>query len=190
MIQINRLSEFTSQASSEEADRTEAFVRLFSQHESFIRGFLLTLLPNRSECDDLFQRTSIILWRKFDLYQQGTNFGAWACQIAKLEVQNYLRIHSRDKLHFSDGLLSSLADVRQALSDELELRREALQHCVAKLRPVDQKIVEHCYGSESTTVKDAAARLNRPVNTLYKALVRIRRALYECIELALKAGGC
>lgn len=189
MIQVNRLEEFTSQASGEEVDRTEAFVRLFSQHESLIRGFLLTLLPHRGECDDLFQRTSIILWRKFDSYQPGTDFGAWACQVAKLEVRNYLRIRSRDKLHFSDALLSSLADVRQALSDELELRREALRHCVAKLRPADQEIVQHCYGHQSTTAKDAAERLSRPVNTLYKALVRIRRALYECIERRLRAGG-
>lgn len=187
MIQVNRLSQFTSEPGADSADRAEAFVRLFSQHESLIRGFLLTLLPSRSECDDLFQRTSIILWRKFDSYQPGTDFGAWACQIAKLEVRNYLRIRSRDKLHFSESLLSSLADVRQTLSDELELRREALRHCVAKLRPADQEIVQHCYGPQSTTAKDAAARLNRPVNTLYKALIRIRRALFECVERAMSS---
>lgn len=186
MVQVNRLTELTL---DERADRTEVFVRLLSQSEPLIRGFLLTLLPNRAECDDLFQRTCIILWRKFGDFEPGTDFGAWACQIAKLELRNYLRVRRRDKLQFSDSLLTSLADVRQTLSDELEVRREALRHCIAKLRPADQDIVQHCYGPQSTTAKDAAARLSRPVNTLYKALIRIRRALYECVERALKSGG-
>jgi RNA polymerase sigma-70 factor, ECF subfamily len=189
MIHVNRLTNLMAISDGEEADRTEEFVRLFSQHESLVRGFLLTLLPNRSEVDDLFQRTSIVLWRKFRDFHPGTDFGAWACQIAKLEVRNYLRVRSRDRLHFSDALLTSLADVRQALSDELDLRREALRHCVAKLRPADQEIIQHCYGPQSTTAKDAAEKLSRPVNTLYKALIRIRSALYECVERALKASG-
>src|SRR5262245_7286487 len=104
MIQVNRLTGLTSEASGEQADRTEAYVRLFSQHEALVRGLLMTLIPNRSECDDLFQRTSIVLWRKFGDFQPGTNFGAWACQIAKHEVRNYVRARSRDRLHFSDAL--------------------------------------------------------------------------------------
>jgi RNA polymerase sigma-70 factor (ECF subfamily) len=169
------------------AERTEEFVRLLTQHQTLIRGFIFTLLPYRSEADDLFQRTSIVLWRKFDQFQIGSDFGAWGCQIAKLEVRNFLRVGRRDRLCFSDELLTSLADTRIALDSELELRREALRHCVAKLRPADKKIVNKCYGPQSTTAKDAAVELGRPLNTLYKALIRIRRSLFECIERTLRA---
>jgi RNA polymerase sigma-70 factor (ECF subfamily) len=128
-----------------------------------------------------------VLWRKFDQFEDGSDFGAWACQIAKLEVRNFLRVGRRDRLCFSDDLLTSLADMRLALDNELELRREALLHCVEKLRPADKKIIHSCYGPQATTVKDAAERLGRPVNTLYKALIRMHRTLFECIERTLRA---
>jgi RNA polymerase sigma-70 factor (ECF subfamily) len=189
MIQLNPLTGFASKSDNGGLNRTDEFVRLFSQHEPLVRGFLLTLLPSTGETDDLFQRTSIVLWQKFDEFEPGSNFGAWACQIAKLEVRNHLRVRNRDRHLFSDALLVSLAEVRQALSDELELRREALRHCITKLRPSDQEIIQQCYGPQTTTVKDVAESLGRPVNTLYKALIRIRQALFECVERALKAGG-
>jgi RNA polymerase sigma-70 factor (ECF subfamily) len=185
---MNRLKGYVSALRDDSAgDRTEEFVRLLSQYQTLIRGFLFTLLPNRTEADDLFQRTSIVLWRKFDQFQVGSDFGAWACQIAKFEVRNFLRVERRDRLCFSDELLTSLADIRLALDNELELRREALRHCLGKLRRIDRQIIHQCYGPESTTAKDAADRLGRPANTLYKALIRIRRALFECIERTLKA---
>src|SRR5215208_1241171 len=138
---MNRLQGYMPVESEElVVERTEEFVRLLTQHQSLIRGFLFTLLPFHSEADDLFQRTSIVLWRKFQQFQIGSDFGAWACQIAKLEVRNFLRVGRRDRLCFSDELLASLADMRLAIDTELGLRREALRQCVAKLRPDDKKI--------------------------------------------------
>jgi RNA polymerase sigma-70 factor (ECF subfamily) len=185
---MNRLQGYMPGKSEESvAERTEEFVRLLTQHQSLIRGFLFTLLPFHSEADDLFQRTSIVLWRKFDQFQIGSDFGAWACRIAKFEVQNFKRVEKRDRLCFSDELLTSLADMRLVLDHELELRQEALRQCMAKLRPADKTIVQKCYGPQATTAKEAAAQIGRPVNTLYKALTRIRRALLECIERKLNA---
>ena len=159
----NRLQEYMPPRSDDPcADRTEEFVQLLTQHQTLIRGFLFTLLPHRAEADDVFQRTSIVLWRKFDQFQIGSDFGAWACQIAKLEVRNLLRAGKRDRLCFSDSLLASLADMRLALDNELELRREALRHCVEKLRPTDKQIIHNCYGPRSTTAKDAACATRSP----------------------------
>ena len=189
MNSINRLKEYETVTNGDSsARRTEEFVRLLSQYQPLIHGFIFTLLPNRTEADDLFQRTSILLWRKFDQFEAGTDFGAWACQIAKLEVRNFIRVRSRDRHRFSDDMLSSLADIRLALDSELELRREALRQCVAKLRDSDKQIIHHCYGPQATTAKEAAGRLGRPINTLYKALIRIRRVLFECIERTVRTG--
>src|SRR5829696_2732090 len=132
MTFMNRLQGYRPAESEEPVvERTEEFVRLLTQHQSLVRGFFFTLLPFHSEADDLFQRTSIVLWRKFDQFEIGSDFGAWGCQIAKLEVQNFKRVEKRDRLCFSDELLTSLADMRLALDHELELRREALRDCMA-----------------------------------------------------------
>ena len=49
--------------------------------------------------------------------------------------------------------------------------------------------MRHCYGDSRVTFKSVAQTLGRPVNTVYKALNRIRKALYECIERTLSVEG-
>jgi RNA polymerase sigma-70 factor (ECF subfamily) len=168
---------------------TEAFVGLFAQNQYDIHTFILTLVPNWADADDVMQATSIVLWRKFPQFQPGTNFAAWACQIARLEVQNFRRTKGRDRLFFNAALLESLADLRLSMGEELEAEREFLAECVRRLGWDDQELIRRCYGQKTVTAKQVAGELGRPVNTVYKALIRIRRKLYECIRHANKAKG-
>ena len=54
-------------------------------------GFIST--PSRYcpplDAEDVLQEANLVLWRKFDQYQEGTNFFAWACQIIRYEVLKY-----------------------------------------------------------------------------------------------------
>ena len=68
-------------------------------------------------------------------------------------------------------------------------RRDALRRCLEKLADKDRELVRHCYGDSRVTFKTVAQELGRPVNTVYKALNRIRKALYECIERTLAVEG-
>ena len=171
------------------SDRTEAFVSLFAQSQYEIHGFVLTLVPNRADADDVMQTTSIVLWRKFDQFTPGTNFVAWACQIARLEVQNFRRVKGRDRLIFDDSLLQSLGSLRLSMYDELEVHRGLLRDCITRLRQDDRELIRRCYGKKAASAKMVAAELGKPVNTVYKALIRIRRGLYECVQRAINAGG-
>jgi DNA-directed RNA polymerase specialized sigma24 family protein len=65
----------------------------------------------------------------------------------------------------------------------------ALRGCLDKLPDSDRQLVRHCYGDSRVTFKTAAEELGRPVNSVYKALNRIRRALYHCIERQLAVEG-
>jgi RNA polymerase sigma-70 factor (ECF subfamily) len=78
--------------------------------------------------------------------------------------------------------MQSLASVRLAMADRLQEEREWLTDCVAKLRADDRELIHRCYGRKNITAKDVAVALGRPVNTVYKALIRIRRSLYECVQ--------
>ena len=183
MKRVNRLAAYDSSAAgSSTAAQIVEFERLFSQCEPDIKAFVFTLLPNWSDAEDVLQRTRIILWQKFVQFQPGSNFKAWALQVARFEVKNFRRTQRSDRLCFDDELVDSLAEVRGSLIDELERRRAALDQCLRKLRASDRQIIRHCYGPKATTTKDAAERLHRPVNTLYKALNRIRRTLSECVQ--------
>lgn len=170
-------------------DSTESFVSQFARSEFELRSYILTLLPHWADADDVLQRTSIILWRKFGEWQPGTNFTAWACSIARFEVKNFLRTKERDRHYFTDELVESIGDTRAEMSVELADRRDALRACLQKLSPRDREVIDACYAHEPILAKDAAVKLGRQVNTVYKALIRIRRVLFECIERSLAAGG-
>jgi RNA polymerase sigma-70 factor (ECF subfamily) len=163
-------------------DRTEEFVGLFAQGQYEIHSYILTLVHNWTDADDVMQATSIVLWRKFDQFERGSDFVAWACRIAQLEVKNFRRVRGRDRLFFDEPLMQSLASVRLAMADRLQEEREWLTDCVAKLRADDRELIHRCYGRKNITAKDVAVALGRPVNTVYKALIRIRRSLYECVQ--------
>lgn len=186
MPRINRVSQFAvydaDSARSSSAGQIAEFEQHFSQCESEIQAFVFTLLPHWPDAEDIVQRTRIVLWQKFATFEPGTSFKAWAMQVARFEVNNFRRTQRSDKLCFDDALVDSLAEVRTTLADELDRRRSVLDDCMSKLRASDRQIIRHCYGPKATTTKEAADRLRRPVNTLYKALNRIRRTLLECVN--------
>jgi len=164
------------------ATQIAEFERLFHQCEGDLQAFIFALLPHWTDAEDVLQRTRIVLWQKFDHYKDGSNFRAWALQIARFEVSNFRRTQKSDRLCFDEALVASLADVRTSMVAELDRRRATLEQCLRKLRASDRQIIRHCYGPRATSTKEAAARLHRPVNTLYKALNRIRRTLTECVQ--------
>jgi RNA polymerase sigma factor (sigma-70 family) len=77
---------------------------LFAETNHRIYSFVVTLLPASGDADEVFQRTSVILWRKFSEFRPGTDFVSWACRVAHLEALNYLRARQRDRLLFDEPL--------------------------------------------------------------------------------------
>lgn len=162
-------------------DRTSQFVALFATHDRGIYKYILTLLADPNDTQEVFQETSVTLWRKFGEYRPGSNFFAWACRVAYFEVLRFRQTHRRDRLRFGDDLLDTLAIERSADEGLLQPRRSALPDCMKKLPAGDRELIELRYAGEET-VLEIARRTGRQPNTLYKALERIRRTLMECIE--------
>jgi RNA polymerase sigma-70 factor (ECF subfamily) len=155
------------------------------QHQARLYGYIHSLLRDLNDADDLFQQTTLILWKKFAEYDPRRSFFSWACGIARLEVANFLRSRGRQRLYFSDDLNLLLIEAQAEVpDDELEARREALTRCVEKLRQRDRELLTECYGAEAG-VPDVAGRRGRSPQSVYNSLRRIRRALFECIGRTL-----
>src|SRR3954462_8907449 len=111
------------------------FAACLRQHQARLYGYIHALLRDLNDADDLFQQTTLILWKKFALYDPGRSFFSWACGIARLEIANFLRSRGRQRLYFSDDLNQLLVEAQAEVhDDELESRRAALTVCVEKLR--------------------------------------------------------
>lgn len=163
--------------------RHEQFVRVFVSHQARVYGYIVTMLPNRQDAEDVFQQTSLLLWRKWNQFNPEADFLAWACGFARNEVRNFLRRRGRARLVFSEKLMSELADVRLEVEPQLEQRRSFLSKCIEKLDFSARELLERCYrGKES--MKLVAQQLRTTPNAVYLRLRRIRRELMECIDRA------
>ena len=168
--------------------RTERFASFLAESQERLFGYVHSLVRDFNDADDLFQQTTIVLWKKFDDFDQTRSFAAWAMGIARFEVANFLRTRSRSRLYFSDELNLMLIDAQEQLpSQEVENRRAALQKCMQTLRERDRQLLEQCYSVE-TTIVDLASRMGRSSHSVYNSLRRIRRSLFECIRQTLLDG--
>ena len=167
---------------------TVDFLRLLAQHERRLKAYILALVPNWADADDLYQETTVRLWEQFADYDFEQEFGAWACTIAHYMVLAHRKKLSREKGRFSQAFVDAVAEEVAATSHEADLRYHALQHCLRKLNQRHRDLVRRCY-SGTNTLKAVAKQMGRSVTALYKALSRIRYSLHECIEKNLQEEG-
>jgi RNA polymerase sigma-70 factor (ECF subfamily) len=163
------------------------FIELYAAHEVRLRGYVLSLVPRWSDAEDIAQQSSLILWKKFDQYETGTNFFAWACQIVRFEVRAYSRRVARDRKVFSEEFVNAVMEQTVQSRTELQDRTKALQKCVEKLPTAHRELLRLRY-DEQRSVGSVATILNRPIEAVYKALSRIRQTLYTCIRRRLVQG--
>src|SRR3954471_22737634 len=78
-------------AADEECEQQAGFAALLARHHVALMGFVLSLVPSWSDAEDIVQEASALMWRKFGDFEPGTNFLAWACQIARFLVMNHIR---------------------------------------------------------------------------------------------------
>jgi len=162
----------------------ERFLRLFGEHQKRILAYIYSLVPHAQNAEDICQKTSLVLWRKFHQLERDGDFMAWACRVAYLEVLNFRRTASRDRLCFSDELLAYLAEERLADLVETNGRLVALRECVKQLGRPQQELLEQAYSTEES-IRLLAERLGQAVQTIYNRLSRIRRILFDCVERRL-----
>jgi RNA polymerase sigma-70 factor (ECF subfamily) len=170
------------------AATSDEFVRLLIANQPRIYAYSVSLLPNWADADEVFQETGIVLWSKREEFRPGTSFLAWACQIALNKVFNLRKRQARSRLVFNDEFLSAVSDYRLEASERIESRGVALKGCVEKLKPRDRELLEQWYQKRGTT-KNMAQQLGRPIDTIYKAMRRIRTALYHCVTENMREGG-
>ena len=73
---------------SDNADvRSAELVQLMMKHQRRLFAYIYTLVPSRSDAEDILQETSLTICEKFKDFEIGTNFYSWACQIAYWKVK-------------------------------------------------------------------------------------------------------
>ncbi len=89
---------------------------------------------------------------------------------------------------FDQTVLDAVAQTAGELAAELDERHEALGLCLQKLPDRDRELVLTRY-EPGCGVEEAARRSGRSLEAAYKALMRIRKLLFDCVSHQLAPGG-
>lgn len=149
-------------------------------------AYILTLLPDPNDASDVLQQTNMALWRDSSRFVEGTNFIAWALRTAYFKVLEHRQKMERNRRRFSEALLENLAEESQNYAaDQEDERLAAMRHCLETLPVQQQELLQRRYG-RGESVRALAASKGQAANALATALFRIRRALWNCIQIRLK----
>lgn len=158
------------------------FASLLRESRSRVFGYLLALVQNLSDAEDLYQQTALVLWEKFNQYEPGSEFGTWAASVAHFCAVNFLRRQSRRQTLFSDAVLARMVETQATIRDsEVSARSEALKRCLETLSTNHRRLLMLRYHGEYS-MQQIAKQESRTVGALHAALSRIRKALLSCIE--------
>jgi RNA polymerase sigma-70 factor (ECF subfamily) len=167
-----------------EQERHNLFAELTARHQGELYGYIYSVVRNWADTDDLYQSVCLVLWHKFDSFQPGSNFFAWARQTAKNKVGDFVR-RKHSPGYVSYELLDVLAESGTSPHDaDAEPYLVALQHCEEKLSPDDNELLRLRYVEELTAVA-IADQLQRRRQSVGRSLSRIRCRLLECIQMEL-----
>lgn len=169
-----------------EAERQKQLMALMTRHQRQIFAYIYTLVPRRHDAEDLLQETSVVIVEKFGEFRPGSDFVAWACQIAYWRIRYSRLKYARSKVLFDQDILDAVAKTAEVMAPELNARHEALALCLQKLPTRDRDMIIIRY-EPGSGVEEAARSAGRSLEAAYKALTRIRKLLFDCVTHQLEA---
>ena len=158
-----------------------AFIQHLTGCQHWLRAYLRALLRDAEQADEVLQRTNLVLWEKADEFTPGTNFQAWACQVARYEVLAYRKQQSRDRLVFSEAAITAIGAEAERHMGVLNDLREFLEACLEQLPAKQRRLVAARYRRDGT-VQGIAQQQGTSADAISASLYRIRQALLKCIQ--------
>lgn len=160
------------------------FVGQITRSQRQLHSFILSMVWNPAEADDVLQETNLVLWEKVSEFNPDRPFLPWAMRFAQFQALAWIKRRQRQRLVFDDDLARLLAD--EAVQEELtfEERREALATCLQKLPAEQRDLIARRYEPDSSVNALAAASGTTP-KAVSDRLRRIRQTLLQCIQRTL-----
>lgn len=165
----------------------EHFLRLLMGNQDRIFTYILSMVHNMSDADDVMQDVVTVMWRKFGDYQEGTSFLAWGITIARYLALKFFEKNRRSRIPFSDELAEKIASVTTSKLESYHERLETLEGCIKKLSPENQQLIKKRYHGKIPTKAIAAEQGILP-HKMYRVMAKIHQMLHDCVQRTLSAG--
>ena len=160
------------------------FLFFFHQCETDLRAYIGAVVRDPHAREDIFQEVCRTLWEKFDQFEMGQSFGAWARGIATNKMLEARRKSARFPLLFPPEALEA---IQEAFDSEEEIspdQETALKLCLDALPEKSRQILTWRYESRYKCDR-IAEQLGMKVKAVHQVLCRLRQSLEQCIQRRL-----
>jgi len=156
------------------------FSHKLTKIQKSLYGFILSLVPNHIEAEDILQETNLILCRKAKEYDPSGHFQGWAFKIARFQVMRFLTKTKRNKLQFCSEILEEVA-MEEFDERKLQATQKALAVCYGLL-PKSMQLIAHLRFKDDRSLKYISKTVKRPMGAISSTLYRIRQKLADCVS--------
>jgi RNA polymerase sigma-70 factor (ECF subfamily) len=156
---------------------------LYMRHHVRIYRFVMRLVRDQELAEDLISEVFLDVWRQADKFQARSAVSTWILSIARFKALSSFKRHVEEKLDEETA-----AAIKDAGDDpELAIRKkdqgEILRKCLSRLSPEHREIVDLVY-YQGTAIRDAAAIVGIPENTVKTRMFHARKRLSELLNAA------
>jgi RNA polymerase sigma-70 factor, ECF subfamily len=154
-----------------------------------ILPYLRSIVRRRDMAEDIFQDLCVLALKKRQELMSVPHLSGWLRTAARQLAMNALRKYSQKDLQLGDRVHDLMDRHWEAMDSTTgSSMAEALEGCVQRLAPKAKDIIAARY-VEGLACGELAARLGRPVDSLYVTLSRIHKKLAKCIQRSIALHG-
>lgn len=166
-----------------------AFAELVRRHHRIVRVFVGRYLRDESEVDEISQRAFIEAYRALGRFRGQSSFQSWLIAIAKRQAAMFVRGETRRRKR--ETTAGELALLKWNESEKEGHDQDQLDHlskCLQQLPSGSHSLVTRFY-FERQSIQCIAEGLERSPGAIRMQLMRIRKALAECITQRAGSNG-
>jgi RNA polymerase sigma-70 factor (ECF subfamily) len=157
------------------------FLKIFMSKRHDIQSFIIGMVRNSAAAEDIFQEVSLILWNKFDTYDEKYSFKFWARGIASKKVLQYWQKQKKSAVSYSPEFMNSVLAAYDRTESNTENMIDALQNCKEKLPENQADLLKYRY-EKRYKLDQIAEAIGKSLASTQKTLSRVRFALQDCIK--------
>ncbi len=170
--------------------KNEEALRKLVQHRSEVFGYIMAMVRDVHDAEDLFQEVSLAVVRQAGEAGKVEDLVGWMKSIARNLVRNFWRQQrTRETLALPTEELARVIDeaCEQSRPDPLVLQEEhgAMLKCLGKLRGRARHIMQLRF-LQGMEYEEMSRELQQKPNAIRQAVLRTRQALLKCIEATLR----
>lgn len=154
-------------------------------NDKSIYAYILSLVRNTSDADDIMQETLAVMWRKFSNFTAGMDFVAWGMTIARYQILSFYKKRKNSKIRFSENLTELIEQEVENGIDEMDDRLNALKNCVRKLSERQRNLLKMRY-EKGYSIKNIAAYISKSTSAAFYSLSKVHKLLLECVRKSLR----